>query len=98
MDEKEFAPVKEGNQEPAIQNGKIEFKNVTFSYDGEQDVLKNISFTALPGQTVALVGHTGSGKSSIINLLMRFYDVKKDRSLLMMFSLHIMKIRNLGKR
>ncbi|MFG6495259.1 ABC transporter transmembrane domain-containing protein [Fictibacillus sp. UD] len=77
MDEKEFAPVKEGNQEPVIQNGKIEFKNVTFSYDGEQEVLKNISFTALPGQTVALVGHTGSGKSSIINLLMRFYDVKK---------------------
>jgi ATP-binding cassette subfamily B protein len=47
---------------------------VTFSYDGKTDVLKNISFTALPGQTVALVGHTGSGKSSIINLLMRFYE------------------------
>ncbi|KZE65973.1 multidrug ABC transporter ATP-binding protein [Fictibacillus phosphorivorans] len=82
MDEKEFAPIKEGNQEPAIQNGKIEFRNVTFSYDGEQEVLKNISFTALPGQTVALVGHTGSGKSSIINLLMRFYDVKKGQILI----------------
>jgi ATP-binding cassette subfamily B protein len=77
MDEKEAAPVKEGESKPVIMEGKIEFHNVSFSYDGEQEVLKNISFTALPGQTVALVGHTGSGKSSIINLLMRFYDINK---------------------
>jgi len=48
--------------------------NVTFSYDGKNEVLKNISFVANPGETVALVGHTGSGKSSIINVLMRFYE------------------------
>jgi ATP-binding cassette subfamily B protein len=47
---------------------------VKFSYDGEHNVLQNISFVAYPGETVALVGHTGSGKSSIINVLMRFYE------------------------
>jgi ATP-binding cassette subfamily B protein len=49
-------------------------KIMTFSYDGEHNVLQNISFVAYPGETVALVGHTGSGKSSIINVLMRFYE------------------------
>ncbi|WP_370568643.1 ABC transporter ATP-binding protein [Fictibacillus sp. 26RED30] len=82
MDEEEFAPVKKGNTVPAISRGKIEFKDVSFSYDGEQEVLKGISFTAEPGQTVALVGHTGSGKSSIINLLMRFYEVNKGQILI----------------
>jgi ATP-binding cassette subfamily B protein len=67
--------VKQGTDRPAIVEGRIEFRNVTFSYDGHTPVLKNISFTAEPGQTVALVGHTGSGKSSIINLLMRFYPI-----------------------
>lgn len=82
MDEKEAAPVKKGTLHPVINEGKVEFKNVSFSYDGEQEVLKNISFTAQPGQTVALVGHTGSGKSSIINLLMRFYDIEKGEILI----------------
>ncbi len=82
MDEVEFAPVKIGDETPSISGGKIEFKDVSFSYDGEQEVLKNISFTAEPGQTVALVGHTGSGKSSIINLLMRFYEVNKGKILI----------------
>lgn len=73
LDEKDLAP-HQNNTAGEIREGEIEFRNVTFSYDGKTDVLKNISFTALPGQTVALVGHTGSGKSSIINLLMRFYE------------------------
>ncbi|AYC30789.1 ABC transporter ATP-binding protein [Paenisporosarcina cavernae] len=73
LDEKEVVPA-QNNQSIEITNAEIEFRNVTFSYDGKQDVLKNISFTAKPGETVALVGHTGSGKSSIINLLMRFYE------------------------
>jgi len=71
---------------PSILNGEIEFKNVSFSYDsssnGESDVLKNINFTAYPGQTVALVGHTGSGKSTIANLLMRFYPVTRGEILI----------------
>lgn len=73
LDEKDLAP-HQNNTAGEIRDGEIEFRNVTFSYDGKTEVLKNISFTALPGQTVALVGHTGSGKSSIINLLMRFYE------------------------
>ncbi|MDQ0245806.1 ATP-binding cassette subfamily B protein [Bacillus fengqiuensis] len=59
-----------------IHHGMIAFKNVTFSYDGQRDVLKNISFEVKEGETLALVGHTGSGKSSIINLLLRFYPIK----------------------
>ncbi|QFF99108.1 ABC transporter ATP-binding protein [Psychrobacillus glaciei] len=77
LDEEDLAPVQKNVEEANIEQGKIEFKNVTFSYDGKTDVLKNISFTAEPGQTVALVGHTGSGKSSIINLLMRFYEFEQ---------------------
>ncbi|OIU72084.1 ABC transporter ATP-binding protein [Rossellomorea aquimaris] len=76
LDEKEVSPGQTESNEGyrKINKGEITFKDVTFSYDGHKDVLKNISFTARPGETVALVGHTGSGKSSIINLLMRFYD------------------------
>ncbi|MCQ6276293.1 ATP-binding cassette domain-containing protein [Bacillus sp. V3B] len=76
LDETELAPQQqaENNQ---IQDGKIEFRDVCFSYDGDRDVLKHISFTAKPGETVALVGHTGSGKSSIINILMRFYEIER---------------------
>lgn len=82
MDDERLAPVKEGEKEAKVNNGLVEFKNVTFSYDGKNDVLKNISFTARPGETVALVGHTGSGKSSIINLLMRFYAIEKGEILI----------------
>ncbi|KEK23162.1 ABC transporter ATP-binding protein [Bacillus gaemokensis] len=76
MDEKDLAPIQKGNEDPKVDEGEIEFKDVTFSYDGKRDVLKNVSFHVKPGQTVAFVGHTGSGKSTIMNLLMRFYDIK----------------------
>nr|WP_202887691.1 ABC transporter ATP-binding protein [Cohnella zeiphila] len=56
--------------------GEVSFENVTFAYKAGENVLKNISFQARQGETVALVGHTGSGKSSILNLLFRFYDVE----------------------
>lgn len=82
MDHDELAPVKQGTGNPKINYGEIEFKNVTFSYDGKQDVLKNISFKVRQGETLALVGHTGSGKSSIINLLMRFYAIKQGEILI----------------
>lgn len=81
LDEQEKTPRQE-EAAAGIKEGKIEFRDVSFSYDGHADVLKNISFTALPGQTVALVGHTGSGKSSIINLLMRFYEFNKGEILI----------------
>jgi ATP-binding cassette subfamily B protein len=70
-------PLKRGRAE-----GRIEFENVWFAYNEEDWVLKDVSFTVLPGQSVALVGHTGSGKTTITNLLMRFYDVQRGRILL----------------
>ncbi|WP_264447618.1 ABC transporter ATP-binding protein [Bacillus cereus] len=76
MDDKDLAPVQIGSEQPRVANGEIQFKDVTFSYDGKRDVLKNVSFHVKPGQTVAFVGHTGSGKSTIMNLLMRFYNIK----------------------
>lgn len=69
--------IKDGEQEQGKDRlkGEIEFKNVSFKYpDGEEYVLKDISFTATKGETVAFIGSTGSGKSTIINLIPRFYD------------------------
>lgn len=58
--------------------GLVEFKNVSFKYpDAEEDILENISFTAEPGKTTAIIGSTGSGKSTVVNLIPRFYDVTK---------------------
>ncbi|REH96304.1 ABC transporter ATP-binding protein [Staphylococcus felis] len=74
MDDDTLEPTQNIDNLAKVTEGKIEFKNVSFSYDGDNDVLKDIQFTVEPGQTVALVGHTGSGKSSIINLFMRFYE------------------------
>src|SRR5712664_3983123 len=70
-------PLKKGRAE-----GRIEFENVWFAYNRDEWVLKDVSFAVAPGQSVALVGHTGSGKTTITNLLMRFYDVQKGRILL----------------
>ncbi|MFP7468539.1 ABC transporter ATP-binding protein [Weissella cibaria] len=67
-------PAQQAPANGRITAGKVEFRDVSFSYDGEHDVLKHISFVVEPGQTVALVGHTGSGKSSTINAMMRFYE------------------------
>ncbi len=62
--------------------GHVEFDHVSFSYDGGEPVLQDVSFTAEPGQTVALLGATGSGKSSLISLIPRFYDVDSGRVLI----------------
>ncbi len=70
-------PLKTGRAE-----GRIEFQNVWFAYKEEDWVLKDVSFEVEPGQSMALVGHTGSGKSTITNLLMRFYDIQRGRILL----------------
>lgn len=65
---------KEGYTLPPIK-GHVEFKNVSFSYDGKNKVLKNVNFNIKPGETIALIGPTGAGKTTIINLLSRFYDI-----------------------
>jgi ATP-binding cassette subfamily B multidrug efflux pump len=71
-----------GSLEPTVIEGAIEFKNVWFSYTGDDYVLKNISFKVEKGSSLALVGATGSGKTSIINLLSRFYEFEKGDILL----------------
>lgn len=98
MDEKDLAPVQQGNGEPKVHEGEIEFKDVTFSYDGKRDVLKNVSFHVKPGQTVAFVGHTGSGKSTIMNLLMRFYDIKAGHILIDGVNLEKFEEKEIRKR
>lgn len=75
MDEEVEIQDKEGAKELGDIQGNVEFKNVTFSYDEGHPVLKNISFSVKKGESIALVGPTGAGKSSIINLITRFYDV-----------------------
>lgn len=74
IDNDEKTPSQNRGASAQIKDAKIEFKNVSFSYDGKHQVLKDISFVVNPGETIALVGHTGSGKSSIINVMMRFYE------------------------
>ena len=71
IDETNYEPVQEDGQ-AEIREGNIRFEHVSFSYDGKHQILDDISFTVNKGETIAFVGHTGSGKSSIINVLMRF--------------------------
>lgn len=76
LDTNEHTP-DEGTLKPAHLQGEVEFENVWFAYNDEQYVLKDISFKVKPGQTIALVGATGAGKSSTINILNRFYEINK---------------------
>ncbi|WP_077922838.1 ABC transporter ATP-binding protein [Spirosoma sp. 209] len=76
LDSDEFT-VNDGTYAPATFKGEVEFKNVWFAYNNEDWVLRDISFRVRAGETVAFVGATGAGKSSIINLLSRFYDINK---------------------
>jgi len=77
MDEDEFIPEVENPKQPGKIIGKIEFDHVWFAYDGENYVLKDVSFVINPGEKVAFVGATGAGKSSILNLIGRYYDIQK---------------------
>lgn len=77
MDEDEFIPEVENPKQPDKITGKIEFDHVWFAYDGENYVLKDVSFVINPGEKVPFVGATGAGKSSILNLIGRYYDIQK---------------------
>ena len=81
IDNKEYEP-EQRESDCKISRGDIEFKNVSFSYDGKRDVLKNISFSVKNGESIAFVGATGSGKSSIMNLFLRFYDYDRGEILI----------------
>ena len=81
IDNKEYEP-EQKESDHKILRGDIEFKNVSFSYDGKRDVLKNISFSVKNGESIAFVGATGSGKSSIMNLFLRFYDYDRGEILI----------------
>ena len=75
--------------------GNVTFNNVTFSYDGTKDVLKNVSFDVKSGETIALVGPTGAGKSTIVNLVSRFYDITDGEILIDGNDIRKIKIKNL---
>lgn len=81
IDNEEYEP-EQKESAYKISRGNIEFKNVSFSYDGKRDVLKNISFSVKNGESIAFVGATGSGKSSIMNLFLRFYDYDRGEILI----------------
>ena len=93
LDHKEYLEDLETGRELKDVKGKIEFKNVWFSYDNKNWVLKNISFTIEPGESVALVGKTGCGKTTITNLINRFYEIQQGEILL-----DGINIKNINKR
>ena len=76
LDNKDFAD-DDGTISPEVVKGKLEFEKVWFAYNDENYVLKDVSFEAKPGETIAIVGHTGSGKTTIISLLNRLYHIHK---------------------
>ena len=81
IDQSNYEPV-QADSELAIREGNIRFEHVCFSYDGVNQILDDISFSVKKGETIAFVGYTGSGKSSIINVLMRFYEFQSGRVLI----------------
>lgn len=82
LDETEYLEDFESGQKLNKVKGRLEFKNVWFAYEGEKWILKNISFVIEPGETIAIVGRTGSGKTTITNLVNRFYENQKGEILL----------------
>lgn len=79
LDAESEAPDREGAAELTDVRGSVRFENVKFSYDGKEDVIHGLSFSAEPGQTVAVVGPTGAGKTTLVNLMMRFYEPQSGR-------------------
>jgi ATP-binding cassette, subfamily B, multidrug efflux pump len=82
LDEEEQDPDRADAPTPVDGDGTIEFQNVSFSYSPDQPLIRDLSFTVAPGQTVAIVGPTGAGKTTLVNLIMRFYELNGGRILL----------------
>lgn len=95
LDEKEYLENLESGKVLSDVKGKIEFKNVWFSYDDKNWVLKDVSFVIEPGESVAFVGKTGSGKTTITNLINRFYNIQKGEILLDGMNIQDINIRSL---
>ncbi len=89
---------REGATELPEIKGSVEFKNVSFSYDDKKGVLDNVSFKVKPGETIALVGPTGAGKSTIANLISRFYDIKDGEILIDKHDLTSVTVESLRKQ
>jgi len=77
LENRDILPLAEHPQVPGRVKGEIEFENVSFGYDGENPIIHNLSFRVNPGETLAIVGATGAGKTTVISLLERFYDAQK---------------------
>lgn len=82
LDDEQYEPQQDAQAGLTINRGKIEFKHVSFSYYSKHEILHDVSFVVNPGETLGIVGHTGSGKSSIINVMMRFYEFGKGQVLI----------------
>lgn len=93
-EEVEIKDVENAYELPKI-TGDVEYKNVTFAYEEGHNILENVSFRAKPGQSVALVGPTGAGKSTVVNLLCRFYDIQKGEILIDGHNVHDVTLRSL---
>lgn len=93
------ATIKSGDKEDGVTKGEVEFRNVTFAYpDASEPVLSNVSFKATLGQTIAIIGSAGSGKSTLVNLICRFYDVTEGEILVDGINVKDYQLENLHKK
>jgi ATP-binding cassette subfamily B protein len=95
LDDNSIPPNPDSPVSLSTMKGKVEFRNVWFAYSDEDWVLKNVSFTIQPGETIAFVGHTGAGKTTIISLLSRFYEIQKGEILVDDINIKDVNIRDL---